>query len=95
MALDERILQGELLDFDYGTAKDDYEKHPVRTFELYKKERHPVEKPFEYPAQEALGGTWFHGLSETVAKQRATVQVSGGKFTGMLFLLSVLYLLRL
>ena len=76
LALEERSLQREQLDIDYATAKDDYEKHPVRTFELYKKDRHPVQKPSEYPAQEELGGMWFQGLSETIIKQGAVVQVS-------------------
>ena len=80
LALDERLLQREQLDIDYATAKDDYEKHPVRTFELYKKDRHPAQKPSEYPVQEELGGMWFRGLSETIAKQGAVVQVCNEKY---------------
>lgn len=74
-ALDEGGFKNVMLDHEYGAAKDDNQKHPVRTFELYTTERHPSKKEFEYPAQEELGGAWFQGLAESVAQQRATVQV--------------------
>ena len=71
------LPQGIMLDIEYGISKDDNQKHPVRAFELYRKERHPAQQLFEYPAQEELGGLWFQGLSESVANQRSTVQVCG------------------
>jgi hypothetical protein len=72
--LDDGYLRKEVLDFEYGEAKDHNEMHRVRTFELHNQERHK-EKPIEYPAQEKLGGTWFEGMSDQIEKQRATVQI--------------------
>ena len=64
------------LDYEAGQLREIiYGRVPM--FELYKTERpgQGKEKPIEYPAQEKLGGTWFEGMAEVVAKQRPVVRI--------------------
>ena len=75
-AIGDDFYRDNPLDYEAGQLREIiYGRVP--TFELYKTERpgQGKEKPPEYPAQEKLGGTWFEGMAEVVAKQRPVVRI--------------------
>lgn len=75
-ALDDEFYRADGLDYDADELREGvYGRTPA--FELYKTERYGKEKAAEYPAQEKLGGTWFEGMGEVVAKQRPVVRYEG------------------
>jgi hypothetical protein len=67
-----RLFEEEILDIDFGQAKDAVEL-PSKNMEFNQMERFPEEKIEE---NDHLGGTWYKGMAEEIENQHPVVDFS-------------------
>jgi len=73
--VDDAYLANDRLDVDYGDAKDKAKKKRVQHVPLYTRDRHAEVKSLDDPLADHLGGSWFEGMADELAKRPAAVNM--------------------